>query len=81
MAKKDRVTQDNSSQVFATLEDLGGRLETVEHALQQLMMQAKLAITVVEHAAMERTELYLKVGEIRKVVAQMRLEELGKEFG
>lgn len=78
MEEKDRTNQDNWSRVFSSLDTITSRLQAVEQSHQQLVTQVELAASVTEHAAMERTELFRKVEETRKIVAQMRLEELGK---
>jgi hypothetical protein len=40
---------------------------------QQLMTHADLATSLVEQATMERSEIFLKLEEIERVLAQLRL--------
>jgi hypothetical protein len=74
MVGKDRTNQENWSRVFASFDVITNRLVAVEKAHHQLMAQVELAALVAENVAMERTELYHKVEETGKVVAQMRFE-------
>jgi hypothetical protein len=81
MAEKDRTNQENWKRVFDTLEGLGDRLQMVEKVQHQLLAQVGLSTTMVEKATEERMELFSKVEETGREVAQMRLEQMGKELG
>jgi hypothetical protein len=81
MADGERVSQENWSRVIETLEGVSSRLKDVERVQQQIMMRTELAASVAEQAAKERNDLGLKLEETGRVVAQMRLEQLGKELG
>jgi hypothetical protein len=63
------------------LKGVSSRLKDVERVQQQIMMRTELAAIVAEQAAKERNDLGRKLEETRRVVAQMRLEQLGKELG
>jgi hypothetical protein len=81
MADGERVSQENWSRVIETLEGVSSRLKDVERVQQQIMMRTELAASVAEQAAKERNDLGRKLEETGRVVAQMRLEQLGKELG
>lgn len=80
MADQDRETQESLSKVMETLVVVSDRLKDVERVQQQMMMRKDLAASVAEQAAKERVELCRKVEEIGKVVAQIRLEMMGKQL-
>jgi hypothetical protein len=80
MADRDRETQESLSKVMETLVVVSDRLKDVERVQQQMMMRKDLAASVAEQAAKERVEVCRKVEEIGKVVAQIRLEMMGKQL-
>jgi hypothetical protein len=81
MANHDRTSQDNWSRVMERLDDVCVRLKDVEKVQQQLVVRPDLAATVAEQAATDRVVLSQKLEETGRVVAQMRLEQMGKELG
>jgi hypothetical protein len=70
MGDRDQALQENWPRVFESLDEVKERLKEVERSHRQLQIQTELAATVVENAAVERTELYRKVEETGKVVAK-----------
>jgi hypothetical protein len=80
MADRDRQTQESLSKVMETLVVVSDRLKDVEHVQQQMMMRTDLAASVAEQATKERVELCCKVEETGKVLAQIRLELMGKQL-
>jgi hypothetical protein len=80
MADRDRETQESLSKVMETLVVVSDRLKDVERVQQQMMMCMDLAASVAEQATKERVELCRKVEETGKVVAQIRLELMGKQL-
>jgi hypothetical protein len=80
MADRDRETQESLSKVMETLVVVSDRLNDVERVQQQMMMHTNLAASVAEQAAKEPVELCRKVEETGKVVAQIRLELMGKQL-
>jgi hypothetical protein len=67
--------------MMETLEAVCARLKEVEHAQQQLMVWSELATSMAEHAATERVQMGQKMEEIEKLIAQLRLEQMGKDLG
>jgi hypothetical protein len=80
MAEKDRTTQERLSQVLETLEVLTRQVKDMQKVQLQLMAQADLAACVAERAAEERNELYLRMEETGREIAQMRLEQMGRDL-
>jgi hypothetical protein len=80
MAESDRATQERWSQVLESLEVLTGQVKDVQKVQLQLMTQVDLAAGVTERAAEERNELYLRMEETRREIAQMRLEQMGRNL-
>jgi hypothetical protein len=80
MAETDRATQDRWSQVLESLEVLTGQVKDVQKVQLQLMTQVDPAAGVTERAAEERNELYVRMEETRREIAQMRLEQMGRDM-
>lgn len=81
MANCDRTSQYNWAQVMERLDDVCLRLKDVEKVHQQLVVRSDLVQTVAEQAATDRVVLSQKLEETGCVVAQMHLEQMGKELG
>jgi hypothetical protein len=78
MAKK--TSADRREQVFQRLDQFSDQMAEVKAIQKELLGQSALAIAVAEQAAEERTLLFLKVEETGKVVAQLRLEAMGRSW-
>jgi hypothetical protein len=59
---------------------LTGQVNDVQKVQLQLMTQVDLAAGVIERAAEERNELYVRMEETRREIAQMRLEQMGRDL-
>jgi hypothetical protein len=66
--------------MMETLEAVYARLKEVERAQQKLMVWSELAATVAECMATERVKMSQKMEETEKMVAQLLLEQMGKEL-
>jgi hypothetical protein len=78
MAKK--TSADRREQVFQRLDQFSDQMAEVKAIQKELLGQSALATAVAEQAAEERTLLFLKVEETGKVVAQLRLEAMGRSW-
>lgn len=67
--------------MMETLEAVCARLKEVERAQQQLMVRSELAASMAERAATERVQMGQKMEETEKLIAQLRLEQMGKDLG
>lgn len=73
------TAMESNVQVDGSVDGRGGGYEEGTKSVQ-LMAQAKIDAAVAEHAAEERTELYLKLEETGHEMAQVRLEQIGREL-
>jgi hypothetical protein len=81
MADHDRGTQESWGRMMETLEAVCARLKEVERAQQQLMVRSELAASMAERATTERVQMGQKMEETEKLIAQLQLEQMGKDLG